>query len=102
VHVEDLSEAIDKKTRGKMFELIKINKNEDETRSTISGEELIGAEIIAATPFGISRKDDLEELAEIEVRLKDGRHLNLPAGREEIQIMELWDNNLGQDGALHE
>ena len=76
-----------------MFELIKIEGDEKETRSTISEEELIGAEIIAVQPFGLSTTDKIKVLVEIEIRLKDGRHLNLPAGHEDIQIMEFWDNN---------
>jgi hypothetical protein len=86
-----------------MYQLMKSKMLNDieieEEESTISTEELIGAEIIALTPFRSVDlgKDEPDELNEIEIRLKDGRHLNLSPCLEQITIVEWEDNNISQE-----
>jgi hypothetical protein len=81
--------------KSKMLSNLQIKDEE----STISTEELIGAEIIALTPFRTVNfeKDEPDELNEIEIRLKDGRHLNLSPCSEQFIIVEWADNNISQE-----
>jgi hypothetical protein len=81
-----------------MFELTKskmITDTEIENESVeISVEELIGAQIIATTPFksSTSKKEDPEELDEIEIRLKDGRYLNICSSEGYFVLVEWADH----------